>query len=460
MFIGREQELNTLQSLWNTNSFACTLIYGKKYVGKTSLIAEFSKGKKTIFFSALPSTQGDNLASFSKALFSCISPATHTIPTFDDFETVLQNINTFAQKERVLLVIDDFSNLYRCSPNILKILQYFMENEFADTGLFLLLADSSLNFMTDTVISSKSPLYGLYSAAIKLEPFDYKETAAFFPDYAPEDKALIYGITGGIPYYLNQLDAKADIKNNIMSAFFLRNALFAETPTMIMKQELRELTTYNAILTAVANGLVRLNEIAERAGLETGLCVKYLKALASMDLIDKETPVASRDRKKSFYKISDYLFRFWYRFVPANQSHIASGRIFLSYLTAVEDHLPAYMEDIFYEIVKEYFVKYCSLVPFQIHHIGCFWGKDEKDKIDLLATDIEYENGLFGTLQYTSGRPMDVSDLHDLKKKSEKVTMVSSRHYCLVNRSGFTDVLKAKAADEGVLLITLPQMYR
>ncbi|HKM22478.1 MAG TPA: ATP-binding protein [Lachnospiraceae bacterium] len=460
MFIGRENELNTLHSLWNANSFACALIYGKKYVGKTSLIAEFSKGKKTIFFSALPSTESDNLASFSKALFSCISPATHTIPVFDDFETILQNIDTFAQKERVLLVIDNFSNLYRSSPDILKLLQRFVEHEFAATNLFLILADASLNFMTDTMMSSKSPLYGLYSVALKLEPFDYKETAQFFPDYTPEDKALVYGITGGIPYYLEKLDAKADIKSNIMSAFFLRNALFAETPSMIMKQELRELTTYNAILTAIANGSVRLNEIAERAGLETGLCVKYLKALASMDIIEKETPVASRDRKKSFYQISDYMFRFWYRFVPANMSHIASGRIFLSYLTAVEDHLPAYMEDIFYDIAKEYLVKYCSFVPFQIHNIGCFWGKDEQNKIDLLATDIENEHGLFGTLQYTSGRPMDVSDLHDLMKKSEAVKMVSTRHYCLINRSGFTDVLKAKAADEGVLLITLPQLYR
>ena len=249
-----------------------------------------------------------------------------------------------------------------------------------------------------------------------------------------------------------------------MSAFFLKNGLFLEEPAHIMKQEFRELTTYNAILTAIATGHNRLNEISEQAELETGLCVKYLKALASMNLIDKETPVASSDRKKSYYKISDYLFRFWYRFVPENMSHIASGRIFLSYLTSVEDHLPEYMEDMFYEIVKEYFCKYCSLIPFEIQNIGKWWGLNPKTKqmakIDLVATDTKMEHGLFGMLRYSSSRPMDISDLQDLQRKSECVKMISKKHYCLVSRSGFTDVLKAKAADGDVLLITLQQIYR
>lgn len=464
MYIGRKSELDTLNSIWNQNSFGCTLLYGKRYVGKTSLITELIKGKKTVFFSALPSTGHANLISFSKALFSCISPAMHDFPTMQDWDTLFDEISTYAHKERIVLVIDDFSNLYHAYSGILFTLQRLFEHQFADTKLLVILADSSISFIEDTVMASGSPLYGLYTAAIKLLPLDYKETASLFPEYSPEDKALVYGITGGNPYYLSKLDSNTEIKNNIMSAFFLKNGLFLEEPAHIMKQEFRELTTYNAILTAIATGHNRLNEISEQAELETGLCVKYLKALASMDLIDKETPVASRDRKKSYYKISDYLFRFWYRFVPENMSHIASGRIFLSYLTAVEDHLPEYMEELFYEIVKEYLSKYCALIPFDIHHIGKWWGLHPKTKqqtaIDLVATDMDMDHGLFGMLQYSSSRPMDISDLHDLKAKSECVRTVSEKYYCLISRSGFTDVLKAKAADEDVLLITLQQIYR
>ncbi len=464
MFIGRKSELDTLNSIWNQNSFGCALLYGRKYVGKTSLISEFTKGKKTIFFSALASTGRDNLISFTKALYSCISPAMHDIPQLQDWDELFEQINAFAHKEHIVLVVDDFSNLCHAYPGVLHTLQKLFEHQFADSNLLIILADSSIHFMEETVMASKSPLYGNYTVALRLSPLDYKETASLFPAYSPEDKALIYGITGGNPYYLSKLDPDAEIKNNIMTGFFLKNGLFLEEPAHIMKQEFRELTTYNAILTAIATGHNRLNEIAEQAELETGLCVKYLKALASMELIDKETPVASRDRKKSYYKISDYLFRFWYRFVPENMSHIASGRIFLSYLTAVEDHLPAYMEDMFYEIVKEYLVKYCNLIPFDIHNIGKWWGPNPKTKasteIDLVATDISHDHGLFGTLRYSSSRPMDISDLHDLQAKSECVKMVTEKYYCLINRGGFTDVLKAKAADEGVLLITLPQLYR
>lgn len=464
MFIGRKNELDTLNSIWNQNSFGCALLYGKKYIGKTSLITEFIKGKKTIFFSALASTERNNLISFTKALYSCMSPALHDIPVMNDWNELFEQINTYAHKERIVLVIDDFSNLHHAYPGILHTLQQASERLFSDTGTLVLLADTSINFMENTVMDSHSPLYGHYSAAIKLAPFDYKETASLFPNYTPEDKMLVYGITGGNPYYLSKLDPDTEIKNNIMSAFFMRNGFFLEEPAHIMKQEFRELTTYNAILTAIATGHNRLNEISEQAELETGLCVKYLKALASMGLIDKETPIASRDRKKSDYKISDYMFRFWYRFVPENMSHIASGRIFLSYLTAVEDHLPEYMEDMFYEITKEYLAKYCTQIPFEIQNIGKWWGLDPKTKtpteIDLVATDVALEKGLFGMLRYNSSRPMDISDLQDLKSKSECVKMVSEKYYCLISRSGFTDVLKAKAADENILLITLPQFYR
>ena len=464
MYIDRINELDTLNSIWNQNSFGCALLYGKKHVGKTSLIAEMIKGKKTIFFSALSSTGQANLISFSKAYYSCTSPAMHDIPTMPNWDTLFDEISAYAHKERIVLVIDDFSNLYHACPSILFTLQRLFQGQFADTGMLIILADSSIRFMENTVMASSSPLYGLYKAAVKLLPLDYKETASMFPEYTSEDNALIYGITGGNPYYLGKLDSSTEIKNNIMSAFFLKNGLFLEEPAHIMKQEFRELTTYNAILTAIATGHNRLNEISEQAELETGLCVKYLKALASMNLIDKETPVASSDRKKSYYKISDYLFRFWYRFVPENMSHIASGRIFLSYLTSVEDHLPEYMEDMFYEIVKEYFCKYCSLIPFEIQNIGKWWGLNPKTKqmakIDLVATDTKMEHGLFGMLRYSSSRPMDISDLQDLQRKSECVKMISKKHYCLVSRSGFTDVLKAKAADGDVLLITLQQIYR
>ncbi len=464
MFIGRKSELDTLKSIWERNSFECVLLYGKKYVGKTSLISEFVKGKKTVFFSALSSTGRANLNAFTKALYSCFAPAMHDIPQMHDWDALFSEINAYAHKERVVLVIDDFSNLHHANPNILDTLQKLFEQSFMDTRMMILLADSSLSFMEDVVMASDSPLYGNYATAIKLMPLDYKETASLFPDYSPEDKALMYGITGGNPYYLGKLDPDTELKNNIMSAFFLKDGLFLEEPAHIMKQEFRELTTYNSILTAIASGHNRLNEIAEQADLETGLCVKYLKALASMDLIEKETPIASRDRKKSYYKISDYLFRFWYRFVPENMSYIASGRIFLLYLTAVEDHLPEYMEEMFYEITKEYFKKYCNLIPFDIYQIGKWWGLHPKTKqmaqIDLVATDMDLEHGLFGMLRYNSSRPMDISDLQDLKAKSECVKTVSEKYYCLISRSGFTDVLKAKAADEDILLITLQQLYR
>ena len=459
MFIGRTNELLELDTLWQQKSTSCVLLYGNRFIGKTSLITEFSKGKKTIFFSALPSIYSDNLSAFSKALFSCIAPALFSPPVLQDFDTILQNIQIFSQKEPTVLVIDDFSNLYHAYPAFLQLLAKVLEQKQPVSKLMLCLVDSSNSFMEHTVMASKSPIYGIYDIAIHLTGLSYRDCAQFFPLYTPEENAIVYGMTGGVPLYLELLDSGADLKTNIMNAFFTRHARFSEFPTLIMKQELRELTIYHAILSSIISGSCRLSEIANRVHLETGLCVKYLKALTSMELIKKETPVASKDQKKSYYSICDLMFRFYYRFVPENKSHITSGRIFLSYLTLIEDHIPDYMEGVLSDIVKDYFLHYYTALPFEINTIGSYWSKSPDDHIDLLATDITNTYGLFGMISYTAGRPMDISDLHALVAKSKSVTCIEYPCYCLVSRCGFTNVLINKAEEEGIILLTLPQLY-
>ncbi|NLG02873.1 MAG: ATP-binding protein [Clostridia bacterium] len=459
MFIGRTNELVVLDTLWQQKPTSCILLYGNRFVGKTTLITEFCKGKKTVFFSALPSIYDDNLTAFSKALFSCIAPALFSPPALQDFDTVLQNIQIFSQKEPTVLVIDDFSNLYHCHPDFLRLLANVLEQKQPVSKLMVILADSSNSFMEKTVMSSQSPLYGIYDTSLRISGLSYRDCSQFFPLYSPEENAIIYGMTGGVPLYLELLDSGADLKTNIMNAFFTRHACFSEFPTLILKQELRELTIYHAIFSSIISGSCRLSEIADRVHLETGLCVKYLKALTTMGLIKKETPVASKDQKKSYYTISDLMFRFYYRFVPDNKSHITSGRIFLSYLTLIEDYIPEYMEQVLLDIVKEYFLHYDHHLVFEINQIGSYWSKSSTDHIDLLATDMTNTYGLFGTVNYSGGRPMDISDLQALIEKSKVVTTIEHRCYCLVNRSGFTNVLINKAAEDGVILLTLPQLY-
>lgn len=49
MFYCREKELHTMNRRYDKGKFECIIIYGRRRVGKTSLINEFCKGKPTVY---------------------------------------------------------------------------------------------------------------------------------------------------------------------------------------------------------------------------------------------------------------------------------------------------------------------------------------------------------------------------------------------------------------------------
>lgn len=189
------------------------------------------------------------------------------------------------------------------------------------------------------MLGTESPLYGRRTGQFKIEPLDYRETAVFHPNLSSEDNALIYGITGGIPHYINKLDVKDDIDEALLENFFDRSSYLYEEPANLLKQELREPAIYNAIIKAIAEGASRMNDIKLKVGEEYSVVSKYLKTLIALGIVKKETPITEKPGKKTIYLLADHFFRFWYRFVPANSSAIDSGRIAKTYPYAVKKHL-------------------------------------------------------------------------------------------------------------------------
>ena len=63
-----------------------------------------------------------------------------------------------------------------------------------------------------------------------------------------------------------------------------------------------------------------------------------------------------RASRKAIYSIADNMFRFWYRFVPENNSIIARGAATWPY-KRIEPYLSDYMGKVFEEICKQYLWK-------------------------------------------------------------------------------------------------------
>jgi AAA+ ATPase superfamily predicted ATPase len=98
----------------------------------------------------------------------------------------------------------------------------------------IILCGSSMSFMENQVLGYQSPLYGRRTAQMKIEPFGYREAAAFVPKYTLEQKALTYGMTGGTPKYLELFDDALSIKDNIIKNFLTTTGYLYEEPSNLL----------------------------------------------------------------------------------------------------------------------------------------------------------------------------------------------------------------------------------
>lgn len=222
--------------------------------------------------------------------------------------------------------------------------------------LFLILCGSSMSFMEHHVLGYNSPLYGRRTAQLKIKPFDFFESLAYFKKFDYYETALLYGIIGGTPQYLLQMDDTKSIEQNVKNTLLNPNSFLFEEPTNLLKQEVREQSTYNAIISAIANGASRLSDIANKVGEDTSKCSMYLKNLISLGIIRKERPMLETSNKKTVYSIEDPLFRFWYRFIPENMSLIERDLADVVY-RRIEPYFNEYMGAVFEEISKQYLWK-------------------------------------------------------------------------------------------------------
>lgn len=464
MFYCRNEELRKLNKRYNDGNFECVVIYGRRRVGKTTIINEFCKEKPTIFFSALlEGTAKDNLKTLSRAIYAYKEPEAIEAPEYSSFDSALDEITRLAAKERIIFVIDEYPYLAKSYPSISSRLQHLIDHIWKDSKLYLILCGSSMSFMENQVLGYQSPLYGRRTGQFKIEPLNFKETAVFNPDLDNVTNAFVYGVTGGIPHYINKLNVRGDFRNALIENFFDRSAYLFEEPANLLKQELREPAVYNSVITAIAEGASHMNEICTKSGIDSGPCSKYLSVLINLGILKKETPMTEKPGKKTIYSIADPFFRFWYRFVPNNMTPIASGRLERIYDKAIHAHLNDYMGLIFEKMCSDYLLYYADNLDFQLLDIGQWWGKDSVEKkqvqIDLIGTTDKKNEFLIGSCKFKNEQ-IGIDELELLKKYAAVFGKGKIYHYYIFSKGGFTEGLKA-AADRGeVKLITLDDMYR
>lgn len=472
MFIGRKKELASLQELYDKDGFGMTVIYGRRRIGKSTLITEFIKNKKTIFYTATKVGKERNLELFTKQVISVLDPALEDA-SFSSAESVFDFIGKKMSNEKLILVIDELPYWAEKDEALLSVLQKYIDTEWKEKNLKVILCGSALSFMESKVLSEKSPLFGRRDAQIKLEAFDYLDSALFVPNYSAEDKAVCYGITGGVAKYLSMIDGEKSLDENIKKLFFRTDGYLYDETRNLLTQEFADITPVNNIIEQIASGENTVNTIAAKVGEKEPTVLYSIEKLMNVGIVEKKKCITEENnKKKTQYVLKDHMFKFWYEFIPKAISVIEMGQGDLYYEKIVKPQLHFFMGTVFEEMCRYYTLKKGIEGCFGcfITGAGTWWGvetvTDEKGgrkgrsaDIDVVAISEIDKSAVVGECKFRNEK-IDKGIYETLIRRagliSSKYKVVKYIFFSLSGYTGWFDTLN----DSSVVLYTLDDLYQ
>lgn len=439
MFIGRQKELKQLSAeLSNWKRKTAVLIYGKRRVGKSTLIKEVTKSFEGVVINhmCVSSTFEGNLELIYQSISECLSlPNMH----FDSIFEMMDYLKTLNKK--ILLIIDEYPYLKqtRKKNEVDSYMQIVIDR--LPENVKLILCGSYITIMKE-LLTEGNPLFGRFSLIQHIHDFDYYESSMFYPELSVKDKIAYYAVFGGCPYVLENLNSDLTLQENIVNMLLPETGLIRSHIENIMLKEIQK--SFDArILEALGNGKKKYTEIRDKLGnSETGLLDKQLKVLLDMETIQKTEPINRRnDKKKQFYEIMDNLMRFYFSFIFGKSGTISRIGEEQFYNRNIKPSITQFISRRLEGIVLQYFHRMSVLGEYpDIEDFGSYWYDDPKTKTNgefycVLKRDGDRYD--FYECKYFD-RPMTLEECKQEKEQLEMIRGIQVSGVGFVCSGGFT----------------------
>ena len=439
-FYGREQQQQKLKRVLVKNELQVALIYGRRRVGKSELIKQclLSEDVPKLNYECKQTTEMNNVESLS-ALIS----ENFGLPTlgFGSMETLLDYLFQRAEKEQLILVLDEYPYLRETVTGIDSILQSLIDRYKDTTHLKLVLCGSYVEIMK-SLLARENPLYGRVDLAIDLKPMDYYESAMFYPSFSSEDKVRLYSVFGGIPYYNRLVDPALSVRENIQELISAPGARLENEVSMYLKSEISKIANANEVFEALSKGFSKYSDLLSQSHVSSGpTLVDVLEKLIRMEVVEKQAPINDADnRRKSGYFIVDNLSLFYYRYIFRflSQRNVLDEDVFYDRYIS-EDFETQYVPRIFENICKQYLIRQnrAGEIEPPFDKIGKYYYDDPKTRSNG-EFDTVTEDPL-GYIFYESKfrrEPVSLAMIHE-EIKQVQTTGLNCYKYGFFSRSGF-----------------------
>ena len=465
MFIGRKQELKTLEETYAKDGFQMTVIYGRRRIGKSRLITEFIKDKRASYYVASQNSLEINVQKWSEQFVKDISPNLNGV-SFDDLEKFFSFIGSLCGEDKIIIALDEIPYIAEADSSFISRFQVAIDTIFTTKNIYLIICGSAIGFMEKEILNEKSPLFGRRTNQIFLKPFDYITSSLFTPNYTNEEKAIVFGVTGGVAKYLELFDNRLSLDENLINNFFKSSGYLYEEPFNLLTQEFRNISTYNSIIEVCAGGANKVSEIADKAHITTATLSFVLKNLVTVGIISRKTPITDSDNKKKIaYEITDGMYRFWYTYVSSAKPAIETERGEIYYHKFVKDKLHLFMGKVFEEMCQYY-----TLIQGLDGNLNCFvtrvgswWGIGHNHiptDIDIVGIDEPEKKVILGECKFKN-EVIDKGIYEDLMNRSG---LIDNRYkevqYLFFSLAGYSKWIKENTDPSMVSLLTLDDLYK
>lgn len=450
----KKTDLKELEGWYEKSGNQLMLLYGGMDCRKEQLIKEFCVGKKYFYYRCRQLSAQEQMQKMGEEIQNAFQIKLSRY-SYDEFFNRVKS----GDASKLVIVIDEAQYAIKRDPEFVKSILKLKMKRLYPGPVMIILASSSIVWTEQDMEESFGENYKRIDLIQKIENLNFLEVVRAFPTLSVSECVKIYGCIGGVPGFMKAWNPEESFKENICRLVLTEGGYLFDMAQQIISTELRELSVYNTILSAIAEGKNKLNDLFLSTGFSRAKISVYIKNLSHFDIVEKVVSFETggwENAKKGVYQIKDTFVNFWFKFVFPHLSELYLMEPSDFYDTYIAPDLGAYLNRYFRNVCMEYMMLLNQIgkVPFAIHKMGTWVGKT--GNIDIIAQSTDRRN-IVGLCNWE--QPQLTMEMCEEMYENMQKAKISSEHFYLFSATSFEpDLIRHANEDPRFELIDMNEL--